>query len=151
MGRAARHLAGSYHTIDDAGIKPLPPCRRIPISFGGHADVTMQRVIKWADGGMPLNYAPGDEAVAAFAKLRAMVDAAGRDPTSIGIDTRTTVGIGAEADWREIVGFWKSCGVTHLTPGTYSGRGHLRRIDGRTLADHLAAIKRYWNAVADLL
>ena len=49
------------------------------------------------------------------------------------------------------VRFWKSCGVTHLTLGTYSGRGHLRRIDGRTLADHLAAIKRYWNAVADLL
>ena len=22
-------FAGSYHTIDDAGIKPLPPCRRI--------------------------------------------------------------------------------------------------------------------------
>jgi hypothetical protein len=39
----------------------------------------------------------------------------------------------------------------HLTLGTYSGRGHLRRIEGRTLADHLAAIKRYWNAVADLL
>ncbi len=27
----------------------------------------------------------------------------------------------------------------------------LRCIDGRTLADHLATIKRYWNAVADLL
>jgi hypothetical protein len=38
-----------------------------------------------------------------------------------------------------------------LTLGTYSGRGHLRRIEGRTLGDHLAAIKRYWNAVADLL
>jgi hypothetical protein len=38
-----------------------------------------------------------------------------------------------------------------VTLGTYSGRGHLRRIDGRTLADHLAAIKRYWNAVADLV
>jgi hypothetical protein len=34
-----------------------------------------------------------------------------------------------------------------LTLGTYSGRG----IEGRTLGDHLAAIKRYWNAVADLL
>ena len=59
--------------------------------------------------------------------------------------------IGAEAEWRETVRFWKSCGATHLTLGTYSGRGHLRRIEGRTLADHLAAIKRYWNAVADLL
>jgi hypothetical protein len=55
------------------------------------------------------------------------------------------------AEWRETVRFWKSCGVTHLTLGTYSGRGHLRRIEGRTLGDHLAAIKRYWNAVADLL
>jgi hypothetical protein len=34
---------------------------------------------------------------------------------------------------------------------TYSGRGHLRRITGRSLSDHLAAIKRYWDAVADLL
>src|ERR1700757_1376977 len=142
---------GKYHTIEDAGINPLPTRRRVPIWFGGHADVTMERVVKWGDGWMPLNYAPGDDAIAAFDKLRAMAEAAGRDPASIGIDTRTTVGIGAEAEWRETVRFWKSCGVTHLTLGTYSGRGHLRRIEGRTLADHLAAIKRYWNAVADLL
>src|SRR5271168_3353380 len=144
-------FAGKYHTIEDAGINPLPTRRRVPIWFGGHADVTMRRVVKWGDGWMPLNYGPGDEAVAAFGKLRRMAEAAGRDPASIGIDTRTTVGIGAEVEWRETVRFWKSCGVTHLTLGTYSGRGHLRRIDGRTLADHLAAIKRYWNAVADLL
>jgi probable F420-dependent oxidoreductase len=144
-------FAGKYHAIEDAGINPLPTRRRIPIWFGGHADVTMERVVKWGNGWMLLNYAPGDDAITAFDKLRAMAEAAGRDPVSIGIDTRTTVGIGAEAEWRETARFWKSCGVTHLTLGTYSGRGHLRRIDGRTLADHLAAIKRYWNAVADLL
>src|SRR3954465_13842302 len=144
-------FAGKYHTIEDAGINPLPTRRRIPIWFGGHAEATMQRVVKCGDGWMPLNYAPGDEAGAAFDKLRRMAEAAGRDPASIGIDTRTTVGIGAEAEWRETMRFWKSCGVTHLTLGTYSGRGHLRRINGRRLADHLAAIKRYWNAVADLL
>jgi probable F420-dependent oxidoreductase len=144
-------FAGKYHTIEDAGINPLPTHRRVPIWFGGHADATMERVVKWGDGWMPLNYAPGADAIAAFDKLRAIAEAAGRDPASIGIDTRTTVGIGAEAEWRETVRFWKSCGVTHLTLGTYSGRGHLRRIDGRSLADHLTAIKRYWNAVADLL
>ena len=100
---------------------------------------------------MPLAYAPGDQAIAAFAKMRGLAEAAGRDPVSIGIDTRVSVGIGAEAEWREAVRFWKSCGVTHLTLATYSGRGHLRRIAGRSPADHLAAIKRYWNAVADLL
>ena len=44
---------------------------------------------------------PGDEASAAFDKLRAMAEAAGRDPASIGIDTRVTAGIGAEAEWRD--------------------------------------------------
>jgi probable F420-dependent oxidoreductase len=142
---------GKYHTIEDAGINPLPLRRSIPIWYGGHADVTLQRVVKWGDGWMPLSYGPGEEARTAFDTLRAMAEAAGRDPATIGIDTRTTVGIGAEAEWRETVRFWKSCGVTHLTLGTYSGRGHLRRIDGRSLSDHLVAIKRYWNAVADLL
>ena len=44
---------------------------------------------------VPLNYPPGAEAVAALDKLRAMAEAMGRDPASIGTDTRTTVGIGA--------------------------------------------------------
>ena len=63
-------FAGKYHTIEDAGINPLPLRRKVPIWFGGHADVTLQRVVKWGDGWMPLNYGPGDEAIAAFDKLR---------------------------------------------------------------------------------
>jgi hypothetical protein len=144
-------FAGKYHTIEDAGINPLPPRHGIRIWFGGHAEVTMQRVVKWGDGWMPLNYAPGDEAVAAFDKLRAMTEVAGRDPASIGIDTRTTGGIGAEAEWRETVRFWKSCGVTHLTLGTYHAAGTCGALMAGRWPTHLAAIKRYWNAVADLL
>jgi probable F420-dependent oxidoreductase len=142
---------GKYHAIEDAGINPLPPRRKIPIWFGGHAELTMRRVVKWGAGWMPMAYAPDDEAKAAFDKLRAMAEAAGRDPTSIGIDTRTTAGLGNETDWRDTIRFWKSCGATHITLVTYSGRGHLRRIEGRTLGDHLSAIKRYWDTVADLL
>jgi len=33
----------------------------------------------------------------------------------------------------------------------YYESGHLHRIPGRSLADHIAAMRRYWNAVADLL
>jgi probable F420-dependent oxidoreductase len=142
---------GKHHTIDDAGINPLPGRRTIPIWYGGHAEVTMRRVVEWGDGWMPMAYAPGDQAKAAFDKLRTMAETAGRDPDSIGIDTRTTAGIGAEPEWCDTLRFWKSCGVTHITLVTYSGRGHLSRIQGRTLADHLAVIKRYWDAVADLL
>jgi probable F420-dependent oxidoreductase len=137
-------FTGKFHRIEDAGINPLPRARAIPIWYGGHAEATLRRVVQWGDGWMPLAYAPGEEARAAFAKLRALAEAAGRDPATIGIDTRVSTGIGGEAEW-------KSCGVTHLTLATYSGRGHLRRIAGRSLAAHLEAIRQYWNAVADLL
>jgi len=142
---------GKYHAIEDAGINPLPTRRSIPVWLGGHADATLRRVARWGDGWMPLSYAPGDEAKAAIDKMRGYAEAAGRDPAEIGIDTRVTAGIGDEAAWRDTVRFWKSCGVTDLTLGTYSGRGHLRRIECRSLSAHLAAIRRYWNAVADLL
>lgn len=142
---------GRYHTIEDAGINPLPSARRVPLWYGGHAEATLRRCAKWGDGWMPLAYPPGAEARAAFDRLRACAEAEGRDPATIGIDTRVSAGRGGEAEWREEVRAWKSLGVTHLTLANYYDSGHLHRIDGRTMADHLAAMKRYWNAVADLL
>ena len=62
MGRAARRFKGRWHTIEDAGINPLPTARKIPLWYGGHADVTLRRFAKWGDGWMPLAYPPGDEA-----------------------------------------------------------------------------------------
>ena len=61
---------GKYHTIEDAGINPLPPRRSIPIWFGGHADVTVDRVVKFGDGWMPMAYGPGEEARAALDRMR---------------------------------------------------------------------------------
>jgi len=141
---------GKWHTIEDAGINPRPASGRVPLWYGGHADVTLRRVVKWGDGWMPLAYAPGEEAKAAIAKLRSYAEAAGRDPATIGIDTRVSAA-GEEAQWRQDVLTWKSCGVTHLTLANYYQSGHLRRIAGRSLADHIGAMTRYWNAVADLL
>ena len=71
--------------------------------------------------------------------------------TAIELGAVVTAGLGEEAEWRDTVRFWKECGVTDLTLTTYSGRGHLCRIAGRSLKDHIEAIRRYWNAVADLL
>ena len=53
---------GRWHTIEDAGINPLPTGRKIPLWYGGHADVTLRRCAKWGDGWMPLAYPPGEEA-----------------------------------------------------------------------------------------
>src|SRR6201997_2170919 len=34
---------GRWHTIEDAGINPLPTARNIPLWYGGHADVAFSR------------------------------------------------------------------------------------------------------------
>ena len=130
----------------------MPPRRAISIWFGGHAEVTLRRVVEWGDGWVPMDYAPGDEAKPAFAKLRARAEAAGRDTSTVAASTHgSPPGSVPTPSGATPSASVKSCGVSHLTLATYSGRGHLRRIAGRTLADHLAAVRRYWDAVADLL
>jgi probable F420-dependent oxidoreductase len=150
---AEPHVAfnGRWHTIADAGINPRPEGRKIPLWYGGHADVTLRRCAQWGDGWMPLAYPPGDEAQAAIITLRRYAEEAGRDPAAIGIDTRVSAGAGDEAQWREEVRLWKSLGATHLTLANYYEGGHIHRIAGRSLGDHIRAMEQYWNAVADLL
>src|ERR1700739_866163 len=98
---------GRWHTIEDAGINPRPAARKIPLWYGGHADVTLRRCAKWGDGGMRLAYPPGDEAKAAIATLPHYTEEAGRDPAAIGIDTRVSAGAGAEAGWGGQVRLWE--------------------------------------------
>jgi len=144
-------FAGEYHRIEDAGINPRPVSGRVPIWFGGHAEATFRRAAKYGDGFMPLRYPPGNEALAAFEKLRRLTREAGRDPGEIGLEVWVSPGAGGEEDWRRDITFWKNAGVTHVTAHTTYVSGHHKRIDGRSAADHLAAITRYRDAVADLL
>jgi probable F420-dependent oxidoreductase len=142
---------GRYHTIDDAGINPRPASGHIPVWFGGHADATFRRVAKYGDGWMPLAYPADQTAIEAFEKLRALVRAEGRDPASIGLEVWLSLGGGDEATWRKEFSFWKAAGVTHVTAHTTFAMGHHKRIAGHTAADHLGAITRFRQAVADLL
>ena len=148
-------FAGEFHRIEDAGINPRPGPGpnggRVPIWFGGHAEATFRRAAKYGDGFMPLAYPAGDAALAAFEKLRGLAREAGRDPSEIGLEVWVSPGAGTEADWRREMTFWKNAGVTHVTAHTTYVSGHHKRIDGRSAADHLAAITRYRKAVADLL
>jgi probable F420-dependent oxidoreductase len=142
---------GRWHTIEDAGINPLPPRRRIPIWFGGHVDATLRRIAKWGDGWMMLSHPPDESARAAFATLRRYVEAEGRNPATVGIEVWVSTGSGAEAEWREEFRFWKAAGVTHVTLNNTYARYHHKRIAGRAMADHLEAMRRWRDAVADLL
>ena len=141
---------GKWHTIDDAGINPLPPSRRVPLWYGGHNDATLQRTAKWGDGWIMLANPPGDAARADFAKLHAYVAAAGRKKEAVGLSVWVSA-VDDEASWRKEIAAWKALGVTHVTLNNTFARYYHRRIPGRSTADHMAAIKRYRSAVADLL
>ena len=142
---------GEFHHIEDAGINPRPALGRVPIWYGGHAEATFRRCARYGDGFMPLAYPPGEAALAAFEKLRTLTREAGRDPIKMGIEVWVSPGTGGPEEWRREVQFWKSAGVTHLNASTTSSSNHHTRIPGRTAAEHLAALARYREAVADLL
>jgi probable F420-dependent oxidoreductase len=149
---AERHVSfkGRWHTIDDAGINPLPLTRRVPLWYGGHNEATWQRIAKWGDGWIMLAHPQGDAARAEIAKLRAYVEAAGRKKEAVGLSVWVSA-VGDEASWRKEIEAWKEAGVTHVTLNNTFGRYYHRRIPGRSMSDHMTAIKRYQQAVADLV
>jgi probable F420-dependent oxidoreductase len=142
---------GEFHRIPDAGINPRPASGRVPLWFGGHAEATFRRAARYGDGFMPLAYAPGDEMLAAFEKLRRLTREAGRDPAAMGIEVWVSPGVGGPDDWRRDMAFFKQAGVTHVTAHTSFMGNHNRRIAGTGFKDHLAAITGYREAVVDLL
>lgn len=144
-------FSGEFHRLDDGGINPRPKSGRIPVWFGGHAEATFRRAAKYGDGFMPLAYPPGDEALAAFDKLRGMIREAGRDPASVGLEVWVSPGTGTEDDWQREIAFWKKAGVTHACVHTTFVNACHKRIAGKSYDDHLSAITRYHKAVADLL
>ena len=142
---------GRYHTIDDAGINPRPTSGRVPLWYGGHHEHTLPRIAKWGDGWMPNAYPPDQSALDIFAQLRRLTEQAGRDPGAVGIEVWTSCGDSGEADWRREIAFWKQAGVSHICLTTTFNNRHHHRIAGRSLNDHMAAIKRYRDAIGDLL
>jgi probable F420-dependent oxidoreductase len=144
-------FTGKYHTIEHAGINPRPASGRVPLWYGGHHEHTLPRIAKWGDGWVPNAYPPDQSALDIFADLRRLTEAAGRDPATIGIEVWTSCGQGSEADWRREVAFWKQAGASHICLTTTFDRRHHTRIAGRTIGDHLAAMKRYREAVAEVL
>jgi hypothetical protein len=100
---------------------------------------------------MPLAYPVGEAALAAFAKLRALMRDARRDPSAMGLEVWVSPAAGTLEDWRREITFWKEGGVTQVMAHTTYVSGHHKRITGRSVADHLTAITRYREEVADLL
>jgi probable F420-dependent oxidoreductase len=117
---------GKHHTVTNAGLKPLPPRRNIPIWLGGMAPQVIERTARLADGWFPfVNPKLGEQ----IETLKRHADAAGRDPSTIGIEC--IVAVDSEpATLRELA----ALGVTKFSLRTM-GRG----LD--TPAAHIEAIE----------
>jgi probable F420-dependent oxidoreductase len=139
---------GRWHRIVQAGIHPLPLQRPIPIWMGGESDAALRRTARLADGWMAggtlrsptsrLSGAGGGYP-AAVARLREYAQAAGRDPSKIGLERR--VNYADPPDQRsQAVAEWQTLGGTHLSintmrAGLASPRDHVEAI--RTMREAL--------------
>ena len=111
---------GSWHTIHEASINPLPVQRPIPIWIGGRDDRVLKRTAQLADGWLTQSHQLND-APEAIERLRTYAQEAGRGPNAIGIEARVgsrrntpAQTSGAEVWQHEALG-WKDMGATHLS------------------------------------
>ena len=146
---------GDWHKITDAGLNPLPVQRPIPVWFGGGAEPALRRVGHRGDGwfantsprtaayfGHIPMFSPDDVGRATLRKIHRYARAAGRDPSSIGVECRIEMVDRAPEDAAQDVELWKGVGVTHVQFTTmWAG---LRWPDG-----HVDAIRRFKEALPD--
>ncbi|MEX7473285.1 LLM class F420-dependent oxidoreductase [Mycobacterium adipatum] len=118
-------FAGRYHRVTGAGLAPLPAQRPIPVWIGSASDAGYRRAGRIADGWFPM-MAPGPSLDRARAVLSEAAEAAGRDPSAIGMEGRAGWRGDDDATLRE-VGAWAQAGASHLSINTM-GAG-LRTVD----------------------
>lgn len=135
---------GKFHTVNAAGLKPMPIQRPIPIWFGGHHENMLRRVGELGSGWLP-GFRQAADAADALERIRGYAAAAGRDPAEIGLEPRLNYGAGNVEEWGQTMAGWKVAGATHLAVNTL-GAGftepdeHLRAI--LRLADFLGLKKK---------
>lgn len=136
------NFEGRWHTIRHAGINPLPVQRPIPLWLGGRAEAVVERVGRIADGWFP-QFAPDASGRQTLERMHNYARAAGRDPHSIGIEGRVSLQ-GTTPDLRrQDAEAWQDLGATHLSINTMRAGLH-------TVAEHIAAIEAFREAVRDL-
>ena len=125
---------GRWHSVEGAGLAPMPVQRPIPIWIGARgvpAQRIRRRIGRQADGWFVL-CSPEE-----FPGIKADIDAAareaGRNPSAIGMEAGVAVVGPREAQWRQRVQGWHTAGLTHLCLRTLGGglpaHAHLGRME----------------------
>jgi probable F420-dependent oxidoreductase len=129
---------GSWETIPDAGINPLPVQRPIPVWFGGQSDPALRRAAWMGDGWLP-NTRSAESARPAVEQLREYLDEAGRSPDALGLEPRLYYGGGDLDALLAEAAAWEGLGATHLSVNTMKS--------GLTTPDeHVTALRRFAEA-----
>ena len=118
---------GNWHTINDAGLAPMPIQRPIPIWIGAIADAAVRRAGRIADGWLVIAMdQPGDNTKAKFNSFYEAATDAGRDIQSLGIEATVWAGEDETPDtWFKIAEAWKDLGATQLL---FRPRGQISEI-----------------------
>jgi len=128
---------GNWHTIEDAGLNPLPVQRPIPVWLGGAAEPAIRRAGRIADGFIVTPRSTDLSVIrATIETFRTSAAEAGRDAAALGVDATVLLAdrgvqeLASEAE--ELRGF----GADHVTLRTmYSGL--------ETIDDHLQVMRRF--------
>jgi probable F420-dependent oxidoreductase len=131
---------GTYHTVNDAGLNPLPVQRPIPVWFGGWADAALHRIARIGDGWMSASRPPDDDMKATLEKLHGYLQEAGRDPKTFGFDPWINIDNQAPDDWARQAERWRELGATHVGINTM-------RAGLTSLQEHIEVIRRFKSMV----
>ena len=130
---------GRFDTVTGAGLAPLPLQRPIPIWLGGSSEPAYRRMGRSADGWFP-QVPPGDRLDDALGIIAEAASAAGRDPSSIGMEGRVSWGRDGLEKVVDHADRWRAAGATHLSINTM-GAGFA------DLEDHLDALAQVVDAL----
>jgi len=109
---------GPYEKVTAAGIAPLPVQRPIPVWFGVASEPAYRRAGRLADGWFP-QVPPGPALDAARKVVEDAASAAGRDPSTLGMEGRVNWTVeGGVAKLVDHVGRWRAVGASHLSINT---------------------------------
>lgn len=133
------NFKGNWHTIPDAGIKPLPVQRPIPVWFGGSSEAGLHRAARLADGWMS-NARDPQSARPSVDLLYQCLKENGRDRAKFGFEARIPYGEGNPDTWTRLVRDWQALGANLFSLNTmHAGL--------TTPAAHMQAIKTFAKAL----
>jgi probable F420-dependent oxidoreductase len=115
---------GRWHTIDNAGINPLPVRRSIPIWIGGYAEETLRRIGQIGDGWIVFR-APDENLRVQVERIHAYALDAGRDPHVIGLEGQLSLARVPRERWERHTEAWRALGANYMTINTM-GMGFTR-------------------------